>query len=105
MIFCLFTDKIVVVNARYMIVTFLDQGIYETKVPLELNAILQIGCVCKVDKTANVRAAEDGWNISELHMKTTAECSYLEHTISYFYLYHRCIIFLDMVTAVNYYNL
>uniref|UniRef100_A0A2N9H1P4 DNA polymerase epsilon catalytic subunit n=1 Tax=Fagus sylvatica TaxID=28930 RepID=A0A2N9H1P4_FAGSY len=31
------------------------EGIYETKVPLEFNAILQSGCVCKVDKTAKKR--------------------------------------------------
>jgi len=28
------------------------EGIYETKIPPELNAVLQIGCVCKVDKSA-----------------------------------------------------
>lgn len=66
-----------------------DQGIYETKVPLDFNAILQIGCVCKVDKTAVKRNAQDGWSLSELQMKTTAECSYLEQSISFFYLYHR----------------
>ncbi|KAJ8768060.1 hypothetical protein K2173_021000 [Erythroxylum novogranatense] len=64
------------------------EGIYETKVPLEFNAILQIGCVCKVDKTATKRSVQDGWNLSELHMKTTTECSYLEESISFFYLYH-----------------
>ena len=65
-----------------------DQGIYETKVPLEFNAILQIGCVCKVDKTAKKRNIQDAWSLSELHMKTTTECSYLEQSISFFYLYH-----------------
>ncbi|EHA8586834.1 hypothetical protein COCNU_scaffold001050G000020 [Cocos nucifera] len=64
------------------------EGIYETNVPLEFSAILQIGCVCKVDKAARLRNLQDGWNVSELHMKTTAECSYLEQTISFFYLYH-----------------
>ncbi|XP_050220537.1 DNA polymerase epsilon catalytic subunit A-like isoform X2 [Mercurialis annua] len=63
------------------------EGIYETKVPPEFNAILQIGCVCKVDKTAKKRNAQDGWNLSELQMKTTAECSYLEQSIAFFYLY------------------
>ena len=65
-----------------------DQGIYETKVPLEFNAILQSGCVCKVDKTAKKRNIQDGWSLSELHMKTTTECSYLEQSIPFFYLYH-----------------
>lgn len=64
-----------------------DQGIYETKVPLELSAILQMGCVCKVDKTAKKRNVQDGWSLSELHMATTTECSYLEQSISFFYLY------------------
>ncbi|GLU18367.1 hypothetical protein SLE2022_346730 [Rubroshorea leprosula] len=64
------------------------EGIYETKVPLHFDAILQIGCVCKVDKTAIKRNAQDGWSLSELQMKTTTECSYLEQSISFFYLYH-----------------
>ncbi|KAK6247338.1 hypothetical protein QUC31_018903 [Theobroma cacao] len=64
------------------------EGIYERKVPLEFNAILQLGCVCKVDKTAKKRNAQDGWSLSELHMKTTTECAYLEQAISFFYLYH-----------------
>ncbi|KAG6779745.1 hypothetical protein POTOM_016140 [Populus tomentosa] len=63
-------------------------GIYESKVPLEFNAVIQIGCVCKVDKTAKKRNAQDGWSLSELHMKTTTECSYLEQSISFFYIYH-----------------
>ncbi|VAH03415.1 unnamed protein product [Triticum turgidum subsp. durum] len=64
------------------------EGIYETKIPLELNAILQIGCVCKVDKSAEKRNIQDGWDLAELQMKTTAEFSYLEQTVSFFYLYH-----------------
>ncbi|KAL0460774.1 UNVERIFIED_CONTAM: DNA polymerase epsilon catalytic subunit A [Sesamum latifolium] len=64
------------------------EGIYETKIPLEFNAILQIGCVCKVDKSAKKRNFQDGWHLNELHMKTTTECPYLENSISFFYLYH-----------------
>ncbi|OMO89101.1 hypothetical protein COLO4_19937 [Corchorus olitorius] len=64
------------------------EGIYERKVPLEFNAILQLGCVCKVDKTVKKRNAQDVWSLSELHMKTTTECAYLEQSISFFYLYH-----------------
>ncbi|KAM7276901.1 hypothetical protein ACFE04_018767 [Oxalis oulophora] len=64
------------------------EGIYGTKVPLEFNAVLQIGCVCKVDKSAKKRNAQDGWTLSELNMKTTTECPYLEQPISFFYLYH-----------------
>ncbi|OEL31457.1 DNA polymerase epsilon catalytic subunit A, partial [Dichanthelium oligosanthes] len=64
------------------------EGIYETKIPPELNAVLQIGCVCKLDKSAKKRSIQDGWDLAELQMKTTAECSYLEQTVSFFYLYH-----------------
>ncbi|XP_031270603.1 DNA polymerase epsilon catalytic subunit A-like [Pistacia vera] len=64
------------------------EGIYETKVPPEFNAILQIGCVCKADKSTRKRNSQDGWSLNELHMKTTTECSYLEHSVSFFYLYH-----------------
>ncbi|KAG9455053.1 hypothetical protein H6P81_007957 [Aristolochia fimbriata] len=64
------------------------EGIYETKVPLDFNAILQIGCVCKVDKAAKHQSIQDGWSLSELHMKTTTECSYLDQPIPFFYLYH-----------------
>lgn len=65
------------------------QGIYETKIPPEFNAILQIGCVCKVDKSAKKGNLQDGWSLSELHMKTTTECPYLENSIPFLYLYHR----------------
>ncbi|PSR89873.1 DNA polymerase epsilon catalytic subunit A like [Actinidia chinensis var. chinensis] len=64
------------------------EGIYETNVPLEFHVILQVGCVCKVDKAAQKRNPQDGWSLDELHMKTTTECSYLEQSISFFYLYH-----------------
>ncbi|XP_057988015.1 DNA polymerase epsilon catalytic subunit A isoform X2 [Hevea brasiliensis] len=60
----------------------------EVEVPSEFSAILQIGCVCKVDKTATKRSSQDGWSLSELHMKTTTECTYLEQSVSFFYLYH-----------------
>nr|KAJ0201048.1 hypothetical protein LSAT_V11C600314360 [Lactuca sativa] len=64
------------------------EGIYETKIGLDFSLILQIGCVCEVDKSAKKRNVKEGWNLSELHMKTTTECSYLESSIPFFYLYH-----------------
>lgn len=64
------------------------EGIYETRVPLEFSAILQMGCVCKVDKAAKKRNPQDGWSLSELHMKTTTEFPYLDQSIAFFYLYH-----------------
>ncbi|CAN1252331.1 DNA polymerase epsilon catalytic subunit A [Linum perenne] len=63
------------------------EGIYETNVPPEFNAVVQLGCVCKVDKSTAKRNAQDGWSLNELHMKNTTECSYLEQSISFFYLY------------------
>ncbi|ESQ36065.1 hypothetical protein EUTSA_v10006524mg [Eutrema salsugineum] len=64
------------------------EGIYETKVPLEFSAICQIGCVCKIDKTAKHRNSQDGWKVGELDMKTTTECHYLERSIPLVYLYN-----------------
>ncbi|MQL76823.1 hypothetical protein Taro_009221 [Colocasia esculenta] len=64
------------------------EGIYETRVPLDFNAILHLGCVCKADKSAKHRNVQDGWNLNELHMKTTTECSYLEQAVPFFYLYN-----------------
>lgn len=77
------------INAATWLTRLFYQGIYETKVPLEFSAILQLGCVCKVDKAAKKRNPQDGWSLSELHMKTTTECPYLDQSITFFYLYHR----------------
>ncbi|GKE32602.1 hypothetical protein Tco_1451924, partial [Tanacetum coccineum] len=43
----------------------------------------------KVDKSAKKRNTKEGLDLRELHMKTTTECSYLEPSTSFFYLYHR----------------
>ncbi|GJY36971.1 DNA polymerase epsilon catalytic subunit A [Tanacetum coccineum] len=67
----------------------LIEVIYETKVGRDFNTILQIGCVCKVDKSAKKRNTKEGLDLRELHMKTATECSYLEPSTSFFYLYHR----------------
>jgi DNA polymerase epsilon subunit 1 len=64
------------------------EGIYETKVPLEFSAICQIGCVCKIDNKAKHRNTQDGWEVGELHMKTTTECHYLKRSIPLVYLYN-----------------
>ncbi|CAN6479373.1 unnamed protein product [Victoria cruziana] len=64
------------------------EGLYETKVPSEYSAILRVGCVCKLVQGASSQGPEDGWVLDELHMKTTTECSYLEHSVPFFYLYH-----------------
>ncbi|KAL2240087.1 UNVERIFIED_CONTAM: DNA polymerase epsilon catalytic subunit A, partial [Sesamum indicum] len=64
------------------------EGIYETKIPLEFNAILQIGCVCKVDKSAKKRNLQDGWRLNELHMKTTTECPISDGRAMYVAYFH-----------------
>ncbi|CAA6660705.1 unnamed protein product [Spirodela intermedia] len=64
------------------------EGIYEAKVRLDFNAVIQLGCVCRVDRNARHRNAQDGWNLSELHMKTTVECSYMELAFPFCYLYN-----------------
>lgn len=64
------------------------EGVYETKMPLDYYAVLQLGCVCKVDINARNHNLKDGWNLSELHMKTTTECPYMQDPVSFFYLYH-----------------
>ncbi|XP_078434598.1 DNA polymerase epsilon catalytic subunit A-like isoform X2 [Wolffia australiana] len=64
------------------------EGIYETKISLDFNAIVELGCVCKVDKNAGRRSAQDSWYLKELHMKTTVECPYLEQPIPFCYLYN-----------------
>lgn len=73
------------------------QGIYETKVPLDFNAVVELGCVCRVDRNARHRNAQDGWNLSELHMKTTVECSYMELAIPFCYLYNRSGFYLYQI--------
>ncbi|KAF3780559.1 DNA polymerase epsilon catalytic subunit A [Nymphaea thermarum] len=64
------------------------EGLYETKMPLEYSAILRIGCVCKLIQGATSGGLKDGWGLDELQMKTTTECSYLEHQMPFFYFYH-----------------
>ncbi|EFJ15355.1 hypothetical protein SELMODRAFT_445541 [Selaginella moellendorffii] len=64
------------------------EGVYETRLPLVLQAILQLGCVCSVDVKAQKRSLNEGWSLEELHMKTTTECSYLADNVSFIYLYH-----------------
>eukprot|EP01018_Ginkgo_biloba_P017404 Gb_06608 [translate_table: standard] len=64
------------------------EGVYETKMPLDFNTVLQLGCVCKVDGNARNHNLRDGWNLSELQMKTTTECPYMQDSVAFFYLYH-----------------
>jgi DNA polymerase epsilon subunit 1 len=64
------------------------EGVYETKLPLALHALLQLGCVCMVDPKARNRTIKQGWSLNDLRMKTTTECPYLINNLSFFFLYH-----------------
>ncbi|KAH7426493.1 hypothetical protein KP509_10G003400 [Ceratopteris richardii] len=64
------------------------EGVYETKMPLPFHAVMQLGCVCTVDKKASIKGMQDCWSLEDLVMKTTTECSYLSESLSFFYLYH-----------------
>ncbi|KAJ7294671.1 hypothetical protein O6H91_Y241800 [Diphasiastrum complanatum] len=66
------------------------EGVYETKMPLVLQGLLQLGCVCTVDAKARNCNSKDGWSLDDLHMKTTTECTYLSDSLTFIYLYHSC---------------
>lgn len=68
------------------------EGVYETQVPLLLRAVVQLGCVCMVNK-AMVRhysgRETDTFELDCLEMKSLAQYSYLEPgSIRHIYLYH-----------------
>lgn len=69
------------------------EGVYETQVPLLFRAIVQLGCVCVVNKQL-VRHLS-GWEaetfgLEHLEMRSLAQFSYLEPgSIRHIYLYHR----------------
>ncbi|KAF2353054.1 DNA-directed DNA polymerase family B multifunctional domain [Trinorchestia longiramus] len=64
------------------------EGIYETQVPLNFRAIIQLGCVCMVDKT-QVKVETDSFLLSQLKFKTVAQFPYLEgNPLRCIYFYH-----------------
>lgn len=54
------------------------EGVYEHGIPLDLQAALQLGCVVTVAPEARSRALGEGFELTQLLMKTTTECPYLE---------------------------
>mmetsp|Transcript_42312 Transcript_42312/g.135440 ORF Transcript_42312/g.135440 Transcript_42312/m.135440 type:complete len:1109 (-) Transcript_42312:20-3346(-) len=54
------------------------EGVYETQVPLDLHAVLEVGCVVSVVPAARNRALGEGFSLDELRMRNTTECPYLE---------------------------
>ncbi|XP_011332677.2 DNA polymerase epsilon catalytic subunit A isoform X4 [Ooceraea biroi] len=68
------------------------EGIYETQMSLEFRAILQLGCVCIVDRRAARKMADgaDTFTLDQLEYKSIAFQPYLKQTesLNYIFLYH-----------------
>lgn len=83
------------VSARMLATHLSDpdvEGVYETRVPLALNAVLQLGCVATVEPAARGKRMADGFGLADLRPKSAAEAVYLDPSktsLSYVYLYHR----------------
>lgn len=54
------------------------RGCYEDRLPLSLQAALQLGCVVRVDPAFRKRPLTEGFGLNQLRMRNTTECSYLE---------------------------
>ncbi|KAI9558619.1 hypothetical protein GHT06_015407 [Daphnia sinensis] len=70
-----------------------NAGIYETQVPLDFRVLVQLGCVCAVDRSQRFipTADTESFNLSQLTFKTLAHHPYLESgidTLKYLYIYH-----------------
>ncbi|KAK2845413.1 hypothetical protein Q7C36_010267 [Tachysurus vachellii] len=68
------------------------EGVYETQVPLLFRALVQLGCLCMVNKQV-VRALAgreaDTFELEHLDMRSLAQFSYLEPgSVRHIYLYH-----------------
>ncbi|XP_053510024.1 DNA polymerase epsilon catalytic subunit A [Ictalurus furcatus] len=68
------------------------EGVYETQVPLLFRALVQLGCVCMVNKQV-VRALAgreaDTFELDHLEMRSLAQFGYLEPgSVRHIYLYH-----------------
>ncbi|XP_076638395.1 DNA polymerase epsilon catalytic subunit 1 isoform X3 [Colletes latitarsis] len=68
------------------------EGIYETQMSLEFRAILQLGCICTVDRKVARTIADgaDTFSLDQLEFKSIAVQPYLQnvHAINYVFLYH-----------------
>ncbi|XP_033227375.1 DNA polymerase epsilon catalytic subunit A isoform X2 [Belonocnema kinseyi] len=68
------------------------EGIYETQMTLEFRAILQLGCVCTVDKNAAGQMADgaDTFNLEHVTFQSIAVQPYLKEAgvLKYIFLYH-----------------
>ncbi|KAI9072749.1 hypothetical protein K1719_045283 [Acacia pycnantha] len=65
------------VSADVGIRSIVDWSYYRQRLSSAIQKIITIpAAMQKVDKTAKKRSLQEPWNLSELHMKTTTECSY-----------------------------
>uniref|UniRef100_A0A3Q3JPX5 DNA polymerase epsilon catalytic subunit n=1 Tax=Monopterus albus TaxID=43700 RepID=A0A3Q3JPX5_MONAL len=68
------------------------EGVYETQVPLLFRALVQLGCVCMVNKhgVRDLAGREaDTYDLEQLEMRSLAQFSYLEPgSVRHMYLYH-----------------
>ncbi|CAL7943087.1 unnamed protein product [Xylocopa violacea] len=68
------------------------EGIYETQMSLEFRAIVQLGCICMVDRQAARTMADgaDTFILDQLEFKSIGIQPYLKniHKINYIFLYH-----------------
>ncbi|DBA81285.1 TPA: hypothetical protein ACH3X2_006902 [Trebouxia sp. C0005] len=53
------------------------KGVFEERLPLDLHAALQLGCVTAVIPESRSKSMQDGFDLTDLQMRTTTECSYL----------------------------
>ncbi|XP_057689041.1 DNA polymerase epsilon catalytic subunit A-like isoform X1 [Corythoichthys intestinalis] len=68
------------------------EGVYETQVPLLFRALVQLGCLCMVNKRVGRDVAgreADTFDLEHLDMRSLAQFSYLEPgSVRHMYLYH-----------------
>ncbi|XP_020776588.1 DNA polymerase epsilon catalytic subunit A [Boleophthalmus pectinirostris] len=68
------------------------EGVYETQVPLLFRALVQLGCVCMVNKHVVRDLADreaDTYDLEYLEMRSLAQFNYLEPgSVRHMYLYH-----------------
>lgn len=64
------------------------EGVYETQVPLLFRLMMEVGCVCRVERNAGESRVKNEFALSQLQYKTTTECPYLTNVnVQKFYLY------------------
>lgn len=68
------------------------EGIYESQMTLEFRAILQLGCVCAVDRkvTTSIADGADTFELEQLTFKSVGYQPYLQEAsaLKYIFLYH-----------------